>query len=62
MKIRLFICERAVLAEEKKMRTILIIDDDRDLSDYDNGLHKELEAHWSRKIGTLFDEDKLSYN
>lgn len=28
--------------------------DKRDLSDYAKGLHKELEAHWSRKIGTKF--------
>lgn len=33
--------------------------DERDLADYDNGLHKELESHWSKKIGTAFDADKL---
>ena len=34
--------------------------DERDLSDYDNGLHMELERHWSRKVGTYFKEDKLT--
>lgn len=34
--------------------------DERDLSDYDNGLHMELEKHWSLKIGTYFNEDNLT--
>jgi hypothetical protein len=34
--------------------------DDRDLSDYDAGLHKELEAHWSDKIVDTFDEEKIT--
>lgn len=33
--------------------------DDRDLSDYDAGLHKEMEAHWSKIIGKEFDEKPL---
>lgn len=33
--------------------------DERDLSDYDNGLHKQLEKHWSKKIGTYFSEKRL---
>jgi hypothetical protein len=33
--------------------------DERDLSDYDGGLHKELEAHWSKKIGNQFEEKEL---
>ena len=34
--------------------------DEQDLSDYDKGLHKELEKHWSGRIPDLFDDDKLS--
>jgi len=34
--------------------------DERDLSDYNNGLHMQLEKHWSRIVGTYFDEDKLT--
>jgi hypothetical protein len=33
--------------------------DERDLSDYDNGLHMEMEKYWSSKIGTSFDENQL---
>ena len=33
--------------------------DERDLSDYDKGLHKELEAHWSKIVGTYFDEKNI---
>lgn len=33
--------------------------DDRDLSDYDTGLHKELESHWSKIVGKEFDEKPL---
>jgi hypothetical protein len=33
--------------------------DDRDLSDYSNGLHKELEDHWSKKVGNYFDKSNL---
>jgi hypothetical protein len=33
--------------------------DDRDLSDYDTGLHKELESHWSKVVGKEFDEKSL---
>lgn len=33
--------------------------DERDLSDYDNGLHMQLEKHWSKKVGTYFTEKKL---
>jgi hypothetical protein len=33
--------------------------DDRDLSDYDNGLHMELEGHWSHEVGTYFEDDNL---
>lgn len=31
----------------------------RDLSDYSNGLHMELEKYWSSKIGTQFSEKKI---
>jgi hypothetical protein len=34
--------------------------DERDLSDYDNGLHMELEGDWSKKVGTYFKEEKLT--
>ncbi len=34
--------------------------DERDLSDYDNGLHMELERHWSKKIGTFFKDKNLT--
>ena len=34
--------------------------DERDLSDYDNGLHMELEGDWSKKVGTYFKEDSLT--
>lgn len=33
--------------------------DARKLSGYDNGLHKEMEAHWDKKIGTYFDKARL---
>jgi len=33
--------------------------DERDLSDYANGLHEELETHWSKKVGPYFDEKNL---
>ena len=33
--------------------------DGRKLSSYDNGLHKELEGHWSAKIDKSFDEHRL---
>lgn len=33
--------------------------DARILSGYSRGLHKELEEHWSKKIGTFFDKKKL---
>ncbi|MCB2191430.1 MAG: hypothetical protein KQI62_07690 [Deltaproteobacteria bacterium] len=33
--------------------------DERDLSDYNNGLHMQLEKHWSKKVGTFFTEKKL---
>ena len=33
--------------------------DERDMSDYDNGLHKELESHWSKQVGTYFDEKNI---
>jgi hypothetical protein len=33
--------------------------DERDLSDYDAGLHKQLEVHWGDLVGSSFDEDKL---
>jgi hypothetical protein len=36
--------------------------DERDLSDYDNGLHMQLEKHWSKKVGTYFTEKKLMEN
>ncbi|MCF8041519.1 MAG: hypothetical protein K9K65_09100 [Desulfarculaceae bacterium] len=36
--------------------------DERDLSDYDNGLHMQLEKHWSKKVGTFFTEKKLIKN
>jgi len=34
--------------------------DERDLSDYKNGLHMELEKHWSQKVGTYFNENNLT--
>ncbi len=34
--------------------------DARKLSSYSNGLHKELEAHWSKQVGTYFDKKKLA--
>lgn len=34
--------------------------DERDLSDYDNGLHMELEGEWSKKVGTYFKESNLT--
>jgi hypothetical protein len=34
--------------------------DGRRIMGYDNGLHKELEAHWSRLIGPAFDEKNLA--
>ncbi len=33
--------------------------DDRKLSGYDGGLHKELEAHWSSEVGTKFERKNL---
>ncbi len=33
--------------------------DARKLSSYANGLHKELESHWSQKVGTYFDDQHL---
>ena len=33
--------------------------DARSLSGYSKGLHKELEAHWSKVIGTFFEKKKL---
>jgi|GEM_PF-938426 len=33
--------------------------DARKLSSYSNGLHKELEGHWSKKVGTYFEKKKL---
>jgi hypothetical protein len=33
--------------------------DGRKLAAYAEGLHKELEAHWSRKVGTGFEKKKL---
>lgn len=36
--------------------------DDRDLADYANGLHKELEGHWGKKVGTFFEDNNLSKN
>jgi hypothetical protein len=33
--------------------------DARKLSSYSNGLHKELEAHWSKKVGAYFDDEQL---
>ena len=33
--------------------------DARKLSSYGNGLHKELESHWSQKIGVYFDDKRL---
>ena len=33
--------------------------DARRLSGYGNGLHKEMEAHWSKKVGTYFNKKKL---
>lgn len=33
--------------------------DGRKLAGYSRGLHKELEAHWSRKVGTGFEKKKL---
>ena len=33
--------------------------DARKLSGYSKGLHKELEAHWSKLVGTYFDKKKL---
>jgi hypothetical protein len=34
--------------------------DERDLSDYGNGLHKELEGYWGKIVGTYFEDDNLS--
>jgi len=34
--------------------------DGRRLAGYSNGLHKELEAHWSRKVGTTFEKKHLN--
>jgi hypothetical protein len=36
--------------------------DARRLAAYSNGLHKQLESHWSRKIGTYFEKSKLLQN
>lgn len=36
--------------------------DGRKLAAYDEGLHKELEAHWSRKVGTGFEKRNLLRN
>jgi hypothetical protein len=36
--------------------------DERDLSDYDAGLHKELEAHWGDMVGSFFDEASLIHS
>lgn len=33
--------------------------DARRLSAYSNGLHKEMETHWSKKVGTYFNKQKL---
>jgi hypothetical protein len=34
--------------------------DGRRMMGYDEGLHMEMESHWSRMIGTAFDEKKLN--
>lgn len=34
--------------------------DERDLSDYNKRLHMELERHWSRRIGTYFEDENLT--
>lgn len=34
--------------------------DERDLSDYNNGLHMELEAQWSKSVGKYFKEGNLT--
>lgn len=36
--------------------------DARKLSGYDNGLHKEMEADWSKIVGTYFDKKKYLIN
>lgn len=36
--------------------------DARKLASYSNGLHKELESHWSRVIGTYFEKSNLLQN
>jgi len=36
--------------------------DARELSGYSNGLHKEMEAKWSRVVGTYFDKKKYLKN
>ncbi len=33
--------------------------DNRFLASYDNGLHKELEAHWNKVIGTYFEKGNI---
>jgi len=36
--------------------------DARRLSGYSNGVHKELEAHWNKIVGTYFEKSKLTAN
>ena len=36
--------------------------DARHISGYSRGLHRELEKHWAKKIGTYFDKKKLKKN
>jgi hypothetical protein len=36
--------------------------DERDLADYDKGLHKQLENHWSKVVGKYFDDNGLAQN
>ena len=36
--------------------------DARDLADYSNGLHKELEAHWSKLVGKSFEDAIMEHS
>jgi hypothetical protein len=36
--------------------------DARKLASYRNGVHKEMESHWSKEIGTYFEKSKLLQN
>jgi len=36
--------------------------DARRMAGYSNGIHKELEGHWNKKVGTYFDKKKLFEN